>query len=595
VSALLDWLGRVAERVDRRVGWSRLPVVLAVPVLIGLRRRLRELNLHDTGRGSADHPDVGETDEADYRVRRTVSGQFNDLSCPLMGSVGSRFGRNVPVERTVPEPDDELLSPSPRLVSERLLARTEFQPATTLNLLAAAWIQFEVHDWFSHGEVDDTWDIALDADDDWPHRPMRIKKTAPDPSPSPGEPATYVSEQTHWWDASQLYGGTRNFAHRLRSRQHGKLRIDELGLPPIDVDANIDLTGPAGNFWVGLALLHSLREHNAICDRLAAEYPGMDDQRLYDTARLITAAVIAKIHTIDWTPAIIAHPTTVFAMRANWFGVLGERFERRFGRITGNDLLQGIPGSDTDHHGVPYALTEEFVAVYRMHPLIPDDFTFRALGDDRRLAQFTLPDLMIDQVRQRLSETPMDDLFYSFGRAHPGALTLHNYPDSMRRLQRVDGLLDLAAADILRVRERGVPRYNEFRRLFRLPPAATFEDLTHDRTLAEELRQVYGDVDRVDLVIGLYAEPKPAGFGFSDTAFRVFILMASRRLKSDRFLSRDFRAEVYTEAGMAWVRDADMRAVLLRHFPTLEPALRGVANPFAPWTAAHPDRKVEPR
>jgi hypothetical protein len=26
-----------------------------------------------------------------------------------------------------------------------------------------------------------------------------------------------------------------------------------------------------------------------------------------------------------------------------------------------------------------------------------------------------------------------------------------------------------------------------------------------------------------------------------------------------------------------------MRSVLLRHFPELEPALRGVANPFAPW------------
>jgi len=29
------------------------------------------------------------------------------------------------------------------------------------------------------------------------------------------------------------------------------------------------------------------------------------------------------------------------------------------------------------------------------------------------------------------------------------------------------------------------------------------------------------------------------GFGFSDTAFRIFILMASRRLKSDRFFTND--------------------------------------------------------
>ena len=41
-------------------------------------------------------------------------------------------------------------------------------------------------------------------------------------------------------------------------------------------------------------------------------------------------------------------------------------------------------------------------------------------------------------------------------------------------------------------------------------------------------------------MVGLYAEPLPKGFGFSDTAFRVFILMASRRLKSDRFFTRDY-------------------------------------------------------
>jgi len=582
----LDWLASLAEWVDRRIGWSRLPLPLAVPVLIGLRRQLRKHNLYDTGRGPADRPTADQSDPGEHQLRRTLDGTFNDLDEPLMGSVGSRFGRNVPRDCT--EPADELLSPSPRQVSSQLLARREFQPATTLNLLAAAWIQFEVHDWFSHGHVDDTWDVTLDPDDDWPQHPMKIRKTTPDPSPDPAGPPTYVTDDTHWWDASQLYGSTRDFANRMRSGQHGKLRLDELGLPPPDVDASIDLAGTAGNFWLGLALLHSLflREHNAICDRLAAAHPDMTDQQLYDTARLVNAAVIAKIHTIDWTPAIIAHPTTVFAMRANWFGILGERFERRFGRRSGNDVLQGIPGSSTDHHCVPYSLTEDFVAVYRMHPLIPDDFTFRTLRDDQPVATWALPDLMIERVRQRLSELPMDDLFYSFGRAYPGAIALHNYPASLRRLQRVDGLLDLAAVDILRTRERGVPRYNEFRRLFRLRPPATFEELTGDQALAEELRQVYGDVERVDLMVGLYAEPKPTGFGFSDTAFRVFILMASRRLKSDRFLTRDFRSEVYTEAGMAWVGAADMRTVLLRHFPTLKSALRGVANPFAPWTAA---------
>ena len=87
-------------------------------------------------------------------------------------------------------------------------------------------------------------------------------------------------------------------------------------------------------------------------------------------------------------------------------------------------------------------------------------------------------------------------------------------------------------------------------------------------------------------MIGLYAEPKPAGFGFSDTAFRVFVLMASRRLEADRFFTDDYRPEVYTRAGIDWVEANSMRTVLLRHFPELAPSLEGVGNPFAPWKRA---------
>jgi hypothetical protein len=84
-------------------------------------------------------------------------------------------------------------------------------------------------------------------------------------------------------------------------------------------------------------------------------------------------------------------------------------------------------------------------------------------------------------------------------------------------------------------------------------------------------------------MVGLYAEPLPPGFGFSDTAFRVFILMASRRLKSDRFFTRDFRPELYGPAGFRWVKETTMKDVLLRHYPELAPALSGVDNAFAPW------------
>ena len=109
-------------------------------------------------------------------------------------------------------------------------------------------------------------------------------------------------------------------------------------------------------------------------------------------------------------------------------------------------MLHGIPGSQTNHHGVPYSLTEEFVAVYRMHPLIPDEFLFRSrrrrprprrARPARRRASL--------HVRERLAEMSMADLFYSFGRSHPGAITLHNYPKYLQHFDRADGeLIDLA-------------------------------------------------------------------------------------------------------------------------------------------------------
>ena len=72
----------------------------------------------------------------------------------------------------------------------------------------------------------------------------------------------------------------------------------------------------------------------------------------------------------------------------------------------------------------------------------------------------------------------------------------------------------------------------------------SFEELTDNPSWAEELRRVYDDdIDRVDLTVGLFAEHCPKGFGFSDTAFRIFILMASRRLNSDRFFTDGLHAE----------------------------------------------------
>jgi hypothetical protein len=49
-------------------------------------------------------------------------------------------------------------------------------------------------------------------------------------------------------------------------------------------------------------------------------------------------------------------------------------------------------------------------------------------------------------------------------------------------------------------------------------------------------------------------------------------------------ITTDYKRGAYTKVRIEWVNDTDMSTVLLRHYPNLAPALRGVTNAFWPWT-----------
>lgn len=583
------------------------PQVMNLPFL---RFDLRRWNLFDTRTlPTVPGPPACPFHPTDLTARRE-DGTHNDLADPAMGSAGARFGRNLPLEQAWPD-QVNLLRPNPREVSRRVMTRRTFQPATSLNLLAAAWIQFQVHDWVRHElSEDECHEVPMQPDDVWPsaedrRSPMKIRKTRADrtrPAGCTAGPPTFLNVETHWWDASQIYGSSRERCDALRLHRDGLMRIEAVGdnhLLPQETDPDlpgVDLTGMNDNYWVGLSLLHTLfaREHNAIAARLKRDYPEWTDEQLFQKSRLINAMLIAKIHTVEWTPGILARPSLQIGMNGNWWGGIGERLHNLLGPPGESEEVWGIPGTPTDHHGASYSLTEEFVAVYRLHPLIPDEYRFSSLTDAGMARYFDFAEVQGNGTRAVLQDPAigMDNAMYSFGVMHPGAITLGNFPRGLQHFKRIKPFqgqaefLDLAALDILRDRERGVPRYNEFRRMLRLKPVTSFQALNPD--WADELSALYeGDIELVDTQVGLFAERPPAGFGFSDTAFRLFILMASRRLKSDRFFTKDFRPEVYTPVGMDWIRENTMTSVLLRHHPRLAPALAGVANPFAPWRNVH--------
>jgi hypothetical protein len=239
---------------------------------------------------------------------------------------------------------------------------------------------------------------------------------------------------------------------------------------------------------------------------------------------------------------------------------------------------------------------------------LPESLEIRGIEGNGEVEDIPFPATRQAGSRKVTEQIAMADLFFSFGNQHPGQLVLNNFPRFLQELS-VPGnpVFDMGTVDILRARERGVPRYNEFRRQLGLNPIRTFADLTDDEEQVRVLEEVYGaepeDVEKLDLLIGTLGEAhRPTGFGFGETMFQIFILNATRRLQADRFYTENYNEETYTQTGLDWVDRTDLKTVLLRHYPELaETGLANVKNAFEPWDTAknldpsrHPLRAYDP-
>ncbi|MFT7652081.1 MAG: hypothetical protein ACI9UU_001188 [Candidatus Azotimanducaceae bacterium] len=578
---------------------------------------------------------------------RTLDGSANDPSQPRMGMVGRAFSRNTPPEAR--SEDSRLDDPDPRLVSKNLLHNSGRQTlAPGINLLAAGWIQFQVHDWFDH-KTDANKDIQLPTTNDLDALTVAATEEITDGNSKP----RYANTQGHWWDGSQLYGNSLTIAKNLR-RKADKLTCAELDMTECTGEELLPTTekqkrrteqsGFTNNWWLGLSIFHTLfaREHNQIVKvlRSAGEANEIKDPQahedwLFDKARLINSALMAKVHTLEWTTAILDHPVMKLGLYADWWGKGAENAGALFNvfagyaakekkayedQLTVEDLetiKEGIPAfSDlidvvinifqngvlphratpsefelgSDHQSLEYAMSEEFVAVYRMHPLLPEEVTLK--DADGQSVDYSLEDISFDKTRDVLEAIGLDQALLSFASQSPGALRLRNFPRALTdlKLPDVEGSTDLGAIDILRDRERGIPRYAAFRRHItrqtgpELKDGPTqeinsFADICGDpneagidgveqarrKADAQLLASVYNSPEDVDLQIGMLTEPLPAGFGFSWTAFEVFLLMAIFRLSRDRFFTYDYRAEVYTKTGINWIDESNLSKVIERN------------------------------
>ncbi|KAB5531799.1 hypothetical protein DKX38_018469 [Salix brachista] len=576
----------VIHFVDKLGFWHRLPVLLGLAYL-GIRRHLHQRYnlLHVGGINGQKY----ETEEFSYR---TADGKCNHPGDDIIGSQGTFFGRNMPPANS----RYGLLDPHPTVVANKLLERNKFiDNGKQFNMIACSWIQFMIHDWIDH--MEDTQQVELKAPDKiadgCPLKSFKFYKTKK-VSGSAYTKTGSLNTRTPWWDGSVIYGNNEDGMRKVRTFKDGRLRIAEDGLLEHD-EKGIPISGDIRNFWAGFSLLQALfvKEHNA------ENYPGFDDEKLYRHARLVTSAVLAKIHTIDWTVELLRTDTLLAGMRINWYGFLGKKIKDLFGHI-GGPVLSGLVGLRRPRdHGVPYSLTEEFVSVYRMHSLLPEKFILR--GIHSTASEYECPPV-VEEVpmgemagkdgEKRLSEVGMEQMLVSMGHQACGAIKLWSYPSWMRNLVPHDingedrpDQVDMAAMEIYRDRERGVARYNEFRRNLLMIPISSWEDLTDEEEVIEALHDVYGnDVEKLDLLIGLHAEKKIKGFAISETAFFIFLLIASRRLESDRFFTTNFNSRTYTEKGLEWVNKTEtLKDVIDRHFPGMTKKWMKCTSAFSVW------------
>jgi hypothetical protein len=305
-------------------------------------------------KGHPNYKDVGGDGEqicqGELIRHRNVSGLCNDILNPLIGSTNQLFARNVTFDATFPDLGRTeftrnrhgdrlgLLKPDPQVISRKLFTRDQSNPALCndgyglpgfskdancdykkapfFNVLAAFWIQFMTHDWFSHLEEghNDTAYMPLGCASQKVNgveqalTPENIRKLGCRPgdrmdkayvadSSEPKRftvdgkpylehaPKTFRNTNTAWWDASQIYGYDDRSRQRVKRDPQDTAKLlltpipgragagDQLGyLPTLQAGdpmnpewAGQEATAFPDNFTIGMSFYHNLfaREHNA--------------------------------------------------------------------------------------------------------------------------------------------------------------------------------------------------------------------------------------------------------------------------------------------------------------------------------------------
>lgn len=432
---------------------------------------------------------------------RSVDGYGNNRRHPEWGSANIAFLRLLPADYAdgVGSPSGTQ-RPSARHISNAAADQTEDQPnSRRASDMLWQWGQFLDHDinLTPVGDPPEPFDIPVPTGDPWFDPTGSGTASIPLDRSYHEEPngiRQQFNEITAYIDASNVYGSDEVRALALRTLDgSGRLLTSDGDLLPYNWAglANAPSSSPvfylAGDFraneQVGLTTLHALfvREHNHWADRIRVRLPDLTGEEVYQMTRAIVAAEMQAITYNEFLPVLL-----------------------------GRDALS------------PYAGYQPSV-----NPGIANEFATAAYRVGHTM--FSTQLLRLDAQGLPLVEGPLSLAGAFF---NPSALVEHGLEPYLRGLaaqvcQEIDSQLvgdvrnflfgppgsggfDLAALNIRRGRDHGLPDYNTMRQALGLQPATRFDQITRDPNTQARLEAAYGTSDDMDLwVAGLAGDHLP--------------------------------------------------------------------------------------
>lgn len=418
---------------------------------------------------------------------------------------------------------------SARAISNALFAQASTEPSTRgMTGGVWQWGQFLDHDIDLTPTSSDPSEMSLITTPDDPYGLVMLPFIRSQFELDASLDRQQFNRVTSYIDASNVYGSSATRALALREMSGGRLKTSGNGLllptsdmPGLGVLDNAN-EGPESILFVagdvraneqlGLTAMHSLlmREHNRLADALSVAHASesqWDDERLYQIARRIVGAEVQAITYNEFLPALMgphAPKADDYSYNPNVNATIANEFSTAFFRLghsmLPNELLLAGNGggavSSVD-------LADAF-------------FTPSRIMKDPALIEEVLMGLAVQRSQE--IDTQIVDAVRNFMFAPEGQMGL-----------------DLAAINVQRGRDHGLPDYNTLRDAYDLAPVASFADITEDPEVRASLELLYGTVDNIDAWVGALAEDHLASGSLGPLMSAALFDQFSRLRDGDRF------------------------------------------------------------